>query len=126
MRIVEDQDRKGRDQIAEDLIEPPDPAGLFCPEIPVGIGRYFFYMHHFRAAPDKMITGDLQFTQDGAGYLGMIRHNDAGTIREFLLSEYGIFRKEQLHKSPYDPVQKGRLFRFVLMGEVLQSTNPRS
>ena len=79
--VTENQQRKGRDQMAQQLVKPAQRLGLSGPKVLICVGCHFPFLHHLRGAPDIMLPRHIELPCDRAVHMAVISHNDAWFVR---------------------------------------------
>ena len=124
MGVIEHAQRQRCDQVAQNAVEPSGPFRLPGPEVPVGIGRNLFPLHHLSRAPDIVPDRGVEFAHDRAVHVTVVSDDDTGFIGQILCSLQLILRREEPYQPPDHP-ENPRCF-FIVQQFQIHFFIPRS
>ena len=104
VRVIEDQHRQRRDQIAHDLIKPVHTLWLIGPEVLESVGGHLVELEHLTDAPGVPWSRRMQLAGDRPVHLRVVRDDDHRLIRQAFRPLDLHVRRKQPHEEPYDAI----------------------
>ena len=98
---------QGRDGVGQQLIKPPDSLGFPRPEVLIGVGRDFLFVHHLPGTPGVVLPGGIQLAGDGAVHLAVVAYIDDRLRRELFRAHHLYFGVNRPNSRFDHPVQGG-------------------